>query len=200
MIYIRQIKFRIKKRNSNIDLENNKIIFPLISAHKSGGKWRFYHFDYEQMRNSIFTKELEQITEFEILLDFFNNENNSNINENLILSISIENSSSNLKKIYIAIIIILCIFLLSIIITVIKFFIFRRKLLLIQESQIQEAKAKSEKNKKLIEKFKKYELRPIIFNKKINFNNCETCSICCDNFIIGKRKMSITPCSYIFHQ
>ena len=198
--YKAKINFEIKKRNSNKNIENNKINFFLIFLYKSGGKWRFYHFDSEEIRNSIFTKELEQITDCEILLDFFSSENNnSNINENLILSISIENSSINLKKIYIAIIIVLIIILLLIIITIIAFFIFRKKLLLNQQRQIREAKAKLEKHKKLIEKFKKYELKPIIFNEKINFNNCDTCSICYEKFILGKSEISITPCSHIFH-
>ena len=52
------------------------------------------------MINSIFTKELEQINKSEILLDFFNKENESKIIENLILSISIENTSDNLKNLY----------------------------------------------------------------------------------------------------
>ena len=28
---------------------------------------------------------------------------------------------------------------------------------------------------------------------------CDTCSICYENFIIGKSDISITPCSHIFH-
>ena len=195
-----KINFELKKRNSNSNLENNNINFFLIFLYKSKGKWRFYNFDSEHLRNSIFSKELKEISELEILLDFFNSENNiTNTNENLILSITIEKSTDNLKKIYKAIIIVLCIFLLVIIITAITFIMFRKKLLLNQERQIRQEKAKSEKNKKLIEKFKKYELKPLIFNEKINFNNCDTCSICCENFIIGKSEVSITPCSHIFH-
>ena len=64
---------------------------------------------------------------------------------------------------------------------------------------MREEKRKLEKNKKLIEKFKQYELKPKIFNEKINFNNCDSCSICCENFTLGKSEVSITPCSHVFH-
>ena len=194
-----KINFEIKKRDSKRITENTKINFFLIFLYKSGGKWRFFHFDDEEMRKSIFKKELQQISEFEILLDFFYKENSIDINEHLILSISTEHSNNTLKKIYIAIILVLCIFLLVIIITAIIFFIFKRKLSLSQERQMREEKRKLEKNKKLIEKFKQYELKPKIFNEKINFNNCDSCSICCENFTLGKSEVSITPCSHVFH-
>ena len=194
-----KLNFEIKSRGMRVVTEDTKINFFLIFLYKSGGKWRFFYFDDNKMRKTPFIRDLNQITEFEILLDFFSEENNTDINENLILSIITENPSINLKKIYIAIIIVLCFFLLLLIITLILFFICRKRLLLAQEKKIREERAKLERKKKLIEKFKCYELRPKIYRDKKNFNNFDSCSICYENFISGKSEVSITPCFHAFH-
>ena len=65
--------------------------------------------------------------------------------------------------------------------------------------KIKEEQEKIEKKKKMLDDFLNNELKSKIFDKKLNFINCDSCSICCDNFIIGQSEVSITPCGHIFH-
>ena len=196
-----KINFEIRKANMGINLRNNsEINFFLIFLYKIENNWRFFNFKDDQLRNSSFTKLLDQISEIEILLDFFSlNNTNNKVYENLILSISIENSIENLKKMYKIIIIILSILLFIIIILIIIFIYIQRKLVLEQERKIKEEAKKKEKQKKMLEDFLKNELKPQIYEEKININDYNSCTICCENFIIGQSEVSITPCFHLFH-
>ena len=58
---------------------------------------------------------------------------------------------------------------------------------------------KNNEKKELSEKFLKNELASQTFNDKINLNDCDMCTICCDKFVIGESQVSVTPCSHVFH-
>ena len=196
-----KINFEIRKSSMGIYEEKNaEINFFLIFLYKSENNWRFFNFRDDQIRNSSFTKLLDQISEIEILLDFFSlNDTNSRIHENLILSISMENPSENLKKIYKVVIIILSIILLIIIILIIIFVYIQRKIVLERVRKIREEAKKKQKLKLMLDNFLKNELKSQIFDEKININDYNSCTICCENFIIGQSEVSITPCLHLFH-
>ena len=43
------------------------------------------------------------------------------------------------------------------------------------------------------------ELKPQLFNEKINLNDNDMCTICCEKFVLGVSEVSVTPCSHVFH-
>ena len=86
----------------NIEIKNqesSEIRFFLILIYKMGQNWRFFRFDDIQLRDGGFSRVLDQISEFQILLDFFSTNISEEISEYLVLSISTENPSENLKLI-----------------------------------------------------------------------------------------------------
>ena len=194
-----KINFKIINNDKGFNNGISKINFFLIFLYKIKEDWRFFNLNDTQIRNSPLTKPLNEISEFEILLDFFpDNTSNSN-NESFIISIITENPSKSLQKIYIALIIIFIIFLVIIIGLAVLSFYVRSRLRKEQERKIKEEQEKIEKKKKMLDDFLNNELKSKIFDKKLNFINCDSCSICCDNFIIGQSEVSITPCGHIFH-
>lgn len=199
---IDKAKINFKIINDNDNGFNNgisKINFFLIFLYKIKEDWRFFNLNDTQIRNSPLTKPLNEISEFEILLDFFPDSTSNSNNESFIISIITENPSKSLQKIYIALIIIFIIFLVIIIGLAVLYFYVRSRLRKEQERKIKEEQEKIEKKKKMLDDFLNNELKSKIFDKKLNFINCDSCSICCDNFIIGQSEVSITPCGHIFH-
>ena len=67
------------------------------------------------------------------------------------------------------------------------------------ENERIEKEKKIENNKKILEKLLENELKAKIYDKNLVINDCESCSICIENFECGKSEISITPCKHIFH-
>ena len=186
----------------NIEIKNSvksQIKFFIMFIYKTGNSWRFFRYNDTQIRNSSFTRVLDKISEFQILLDFFSLDTTEEINEYLSLSISTDNPSEKMKVIYIVIIVILCFFLLLVIALVILYYYLRRKMILEQERRIEEQEEKNREQKRLVEDFLKNDLKKEIFNEKTKINDCDSCTICCDEFIVGQSEVSITPCFHVFH-
>ena len=197
-----KINFEIRQPYMGLESRNKtEIKFFLIFLYKSDDNWRFFNFRDDQLRNTSFTRLLDQISEIEILLDFFslNDTDNNKVYENFILSISMENPSENLKKIYKVVIIILSVVLLLIIIFIIIFVYIQRKIVLERVRKLKEEARKKERLQKMLDNFLKNELKPQIFDNKININDCDLCTICCENFVMGQSEVSITPCLHLFH-
>ena len=186
----------------NIEIKNqesSEIRFFLILIYKMGQNWRFFRFDDIQLRDGGFSRVLDQISEFQILLDFFSTNISEEISEYLVLSISTENPSENLKLIYIVIIVVLSFFILIVIVLIVLYYCLKRKMARDQERRIKEEEEKNNEQKKLIEEFLRTELKSQKYNEKINFNDCDSCTICCENFIAEQSEVSITPCSHVSH-
>jgi len=190
-----QAKINIEIKNS----EKSQIKFFIMFIYKTGNSWRFFRYNDTQIRNSSFTRVLDKISEFQILLDFFSLDTTEEINEYLRLSISTDNPSEKMKVIYIVIIVILCFFLLLVIALVILYYYLRRKMILEQERRIEEQEEKNREQKRLVEDFLKNDLKKEIFNERTKINDCDSCTICCDEFIVGQSEVSITPCFHVFH-
>ena len=190
-----QAKINIELKNS----EKSQIKFFIMFIYKTGNSWRFFRYNDTQIRNSSFTRVLDKISEFQILLDFFSLDTTEEINEYLSLSISTDNPSEKMKVIYIVIIVILCFFLLLVIALVILYYYLRRKMILEQERRIEEQEEKNREQKRLVEDFLKNDLKKEIFNERTKINDCDSCTICCDEFIVGQSEVSITPCFHVFH-
>ena len=190
-----QAKINIEIKNS----EKSQIKFFIMFIYKTGNSWRFFRYNDTQIRNSSFTRVLDKISEFQILLDFFSLDTTEEINEYLSLSISTDNPSEKMKVIYIVIIVILCFFALLVIVLVILYYYLRRKMILEQERRIEEQEEKNREQKRLVEDFLKNDLKKEIFNERTKINDCDSCTICCDEFIVGQSEVSITPCFHVFH-
>ena len=190
-----QAKINFEVKNS----EKSQIKFFIMFIYKSGNSWRFFRYNDTQLRNSSFTRVLDKISEFQILLDFFSIDTTEEINEYLVLSISTDNPSEKMKVIYIIIIVILCFFILLVIGLVILYFCLKRKMILEQERRVREEEEKNNEQKRLVEDFLKNDLKKEIFSERININDCDSCTICCENFIAGQSEVSITPCLHVFH-
>jgi len=190
-----QAKINIEIKNS----EKSQIKFFIMFIYKTGNSWRFFRYNDTQIRNSSFTRVLDKISEFQILLDFFSLDTTEEINEYLSLSISTDNPSEKMKVIYIVIIVILCFFLLLVIVLVILYYYLRRKMILEQERRIEEQEEKNREQKRLVEDFLKNDLKKEIFNERTKINDCDSCTICCEDFIVGQSEVSITPCFHVFH-
>ena len=190
-----QAKINFEVKNS----EKSQIKFFIMFIYKSGNSWRFFRYNDTQLRNSSFTRVLDKISEFQILLDFFSIDTTEEINEYLVLSISTDNPSEKMKVIYIIIIVILCFFILLVIGLVILYFCLKRKMILEQERRVREEEERNNEQKRLVEDFLKNDLIKEIFSERINVNDCDSCTICCENFIAGQSEVSITPCFHVFH-
>ena len=190
-----QAKINIEIKNS----EKSQIKFFIMFIYKTGNSWRFFRYNDTQIRNSSFTRVLDKISEFQILLDFFSLDTIEEINEYLRLSISTDNPSEKMKVIYIVIIVILCFFAFLVIALVILYYYLRRKMILEQERRIEEQEEKNREQKRLVEDFLKNDLKKEIFNERTKINDCDSCTICCDEFIVGQSEVSITPCFHVFH-
>ena len=68
-----------------------------------------------------------------------------------------------------------------------------------RENEIIENEKKKKENEEKIKNLLSNSLKPILFNKDINANDCNNCTICIESFEIGKSEISITPCNHIFH-
>ena len=190
-----KINLEIKR----INRANSLINFFLLFIYKTEKNWLFFRFNDNQLRSSGFSKVLDQISEVHILIDFSGINTPGEISESLVLSITTQNPSENLRKIYIVIIIFLCFFILVIIALFVVYYCLKKKMRREQERRIFEEREKIEKDKKMVEDFLKKNLSPQIFSEKLNINDCDSCTICCENFIIGQSEVSITPCSHVFH-
>ena len=190
-----KITLEISKKNSG----NLGISFFLLFIYQSDGYWRFFRFTDDQLRSASFSRVLDQISEIEILIDFYGIDTPGQISESLVMSITTDNPSENMRVIYIVIIVILCVFVLVVIALFVIYYCLKKKMRAEEERRIIEEQEKNEKDKKLVEEFMKSELSSQVFSEKININDCDSCTICCENFIVGESQVSITPCSHVFH-
>ena len=72
-------------------------------------------------------------------------------------------------------------------------------MILEQERRIEEQEEKNREQKRLVEDFLKNDLKKEIFNERTKINDCDSCTICCEDFIVGQSEVSITPCFHVFH-
>ena len=196
-------KIHLEIKNQNSD-KNKKIKFDLFMIYKMGSSLRFANLTDDDIRYIGLNRSLSQIAEMEILIDFKNDFNNGiSIEEFLIINILTDNPSKKTRLIYI-IVIIICAFLFLLIIILIILYIFLKRKMEneyrqnIDNERIEKEK-KIENNKKIIDKLLENELKEKIYNKDLIINDCETCSICLENFECEKSQISITPCKHIFH-
>ena len=194
-----QAKLNIEIRSQVANVPNDsQLKFDIIIIYNSYGEYRLNTLSDESIRGKYYSRFLDKLSDIEILIDFYNNSTNS-ILETLIIDIETDNPSEKVKIIYLAIIIILAFFILVIIALIIVYFFLKRKIMREREQIAFEEEEKNRHNKKLIENFLKDELKIQTFSDKIKLNDCDTCTICFDNFVIGESKVSITPCLHVFH-
>ena len=180
-------------------VRNSKLEFSLIYLYNSNNKWQFSQLTEKNFKNELFSRSLSKVLEFEILIDFNNNNTDFENDEYLIISIETDNPSKKLRIIYIVIIVLVCFFFLVVIGLIILYFILKKKLIQERERNIREEKELREKTIQKVELFLQNELKPLTFINELNIHGCDSCSICCDSFIIGTSQVSITPCLHIFH-
>ena len=193
-----RINLEIKKINEGIDKTDFNFEFFII--YHSNGKLSFDHFSDMEIRNKSFSKGLDKISKIEIMFDYFTiNKTPEPINEYFVISFNTDNPSDKLRIIYLIVIILLCFFILIIIVLIIVYFLLKKKIEDEQERRIKEEEEKNKEKKRRVIEFIKNDLKSQLFSEKININDCDTCTICCDNFIIGQSQVSITPCLHVFH-
>lgn len=197
-----KLHLEIKKLADTID-ESEKIKFNIYLIYETEKSIKFSNFTDNNLRNNQMNRTLDGISNLEILIDFKHDINHAiSIKEYLEINIITENPSLK-NKIIIIIISVICGFLLlSIIVLIIIYILIKRKMANHYRDNGEEEREKEEKfknNKELIEKLYKTILKAKIYNKELLVNNCENCSICTDNFEIGKSEVMITPCKHIFH-
>ena len=141
---------------------------------------------------------MDKLSEIQIYINFLN-KNSPTVLETLKIDIETDNPSEKIRLIYIIIIIILAFFILVIIGLIVIYYLLKRKVLRDRQRMIMEEEKKKNEKKELTEKFLKNELTSQIFNDKINLNDCDMCTICCDKFVLGESQVSVTPCSHVFH-
>jgi len=178
--------------------DDSKIKFDILLIYNLLGQYYLKTYSDESIRQNQFSKILDKLSEIEIFINFHNN-NTENVLESLQIDITTDNPSEKIKIIYIVIIIILAFFILVIIGLIIIYYLLKRKVIRDRERIIMEEEKKKNEKKQLTEKFLKNELTSQIFSDKINLNDCDMCTICCDKFVIGESQVSVTPCSHVFH-
>ena len=179
---------------------NNQIKFNIIFLYYYNKKDTVIYdtISDDKIRKNKFIKALDGISQLQILINF-NKDNAATIIESLIISIETDNPSEKIRKIYIAIIVIISVLLLGIIVLIVVYIIIKRKMIRERELARSEEELKKEKNKKLAINFLNDELKSQLFNDKINLNDCDMCTICCEKFVINESEVSVTPCAHVFH-
>ena len=196
---IAKLHFELKNTEYNQTIE-----FVLFMIYKMEKSIRFLNLTDKDMRNKKLNKTLTKISEFALLIDFKKNNNNNLIEqEYLEITLITENPSKQSRIIFI-IILTICIFLLVLIMILITLYFCIRKRMEIRyremrENEIIENEKKKKENEEKIKNLLSNSLKPILFNKDINANDCNNCTICIESFEIGKSEISITPCNHIFH-
>lgn len=193
-----KLHLEIVKINSG----NKKIKFDLFMIYKIGDSLRFANLNDENLRDNVMNKSLDKISEIELLIDFNNDE--YSVDEYLEISILTENPSKKTKIIYIVVLIICGFLIILIVILIILYICIKRKMENRFRDSIDENIEKEKKiaeNKKKIDILYETSLQPQIFTNELLNQNCDNsiCSICTDNFEIGKSEVMITPCKHIFH-
>ena len=196
-------KIHLEIKNANPD-KNKQIKFNLYMIYEMSKSLKFANLTDNDIRYSNINRTLNQISEMEILIDFTNDINNEiSIEEVLLISILTDNPSKKTRLIYIIVIIICAILFLLIIILIILYIFLKRKMEIEYRQSIDneriEKEKKKENNKKILDKLLENELKAKIYTKDLVLNDCESCSICIENFESGKSEISITPCKHIFH-
>ena len=178
----------------------NRIKFNIIMLYyyKNKDSASYEKIGDEKIRDNKITKILDGLTQIQILINF-NKNNEDTILESLIISIETDNPSEKMRIIYIVIIVIISLLVLAIILLIVIYFLLKRKMIRERERARLEEEEKKEKNKKLINNFLNEELKSQLFNDKINLNDCDMCTICCENFVINESVVSVTPCLHVFH-
>ena len=178
----------------------NRIKFNIIMLYyyKNKDSASYEKISDEKIRDNKITKILDGLTQIQILINF-NKNNEDTIIESLIISIETDNPSEKMRIIYIVIIVIISLLVLAIILLIVVYFLLKRKMIRERERARLEEEEKKEKNKKLINNFLNEELKSQLFNDKINLNDCDMCTICCENFVINESVVSVTPCLHVFH-
>ena len=183
---------------------NQTIEFVLYMIYKMGNSIRFLNLTDKDMRNRKLNRTLTKISEFVLLIDFKNNNNNNLIEQEYLEITLITDNPSKKSRIIFIIILTICIFLLALIIVlIILYFCIKKRMETryreIRENEIIENEKKKKENEEKIKNLLSNSLKPILFNKDINANDCTNCTICIESFEIGKSEISITPCNHIFH-
>ena len=192
-----QATLNIKTENSNVP-EESKIKFNILFIYTYLGQSYLKVYPDEDIRKNPINRLLDKLSEIQIFINFLKT-NTPNVLETLKIVIETDNPSEKIRLIYIIIIIILSFFILLIIGLIVIYYLLRRKVLRDRQRVIMEEEKKKNAQKELTEKFLKEELTSQIFNDKINLNDCDMCTICCDKFIFGESQVSVTPCSHVFH-
>ena len=196
-----QAKLFIEIQQKYKDLsENMKLKFDIIFlfTQKEEDTIRFDEVSDDILRGKSYNRFLDGFSEIEILINF-RNKDSDNIEEILIINIETLNPSEKLRLIYIIIISILCLFLFVVVALIVTYFFLKRRMMRERERMIYEEEEKKEMKKKLIQNFLMEELKPQLFNEKINLNDNDMCTICCEKFVLGVSEVSVTPCSHVFH-
>lgn len=191
------LNIKINQKSSNVP-EDSKIRFDILLIYNLLGEYYLKTYTDDSIRQSKFSKILDRLSEIEILINFHNN-NTASVLESLQIDIETDNPSEKIRLIYLIIIIILCFFILVIIVLIVIYYFLKRRIIRDRERIIMEEEKKNNEKKELSEKFLKNELASQTFNDKINLNDCDMCTICCDKFVIGESQVSVTPCSHVFH-
>ena len=196
-------KVHLEIKNACPD-KNKQIKFNLYMIYEMGKTLKFANLTDNDIRYNDMNRSLNQISEMEILIDFTNDINNDiSIEEVLLISILTDNPSKKTRLIYIIVIIICAILFLLIIVLIILYIFLKRKMEYEYRQSIDneriEKEKKIENNKKILNKLLENELKAKIYTKDLAINDCESCSICIENFECGKSEISITPCKHIFH-
>ena len=199
-----KLHIEIKNPSSDINKQLKFDLFMIYQMDKNGKTLKFANLTDNNIRPINMNRSLNQIVEMDILIDFKNDINNEiSIEEVLVISILTDNPSKKTRLIYIVVIII-CAFLFLLIVVLIILYIFLKRKMEeeyrqnIDNERIEKEK-KIENNKKIIDKLLENELKAKIYTKDLLINDCESCSICIENFEYGKTEVSITPCKHIFH-
>ena len=200
------LTLEIKNLNSDSDIyidQNKQLKFTLYMIYKTtANSLRFINLTDNGIRSFQYNRNLDKISELELLIDF-ENDISSSIEESLIISIITKNQSQKTRLIYIIILVICAILILLIIVLIILYVYIKRKMendyLQGIEQERREKEEKIKKNKELIQKLFEGNLKGKIFDQKIKAIGCETCTICIEELKIGESIVSITPCNHIFH-
>ena len=191
------LSIKINAGNSNVP-ENSKIKFDILFIYTYLGQPYLKIYTDESIRKSPLNRLLDKLSEIQIYINFLNKDSPA-VLETLKIDIETDNPSEKIRLIYIIIIIILAFFILVIIGLIVIYYLLKRKVLRDRQRMIMEEEKKKNEKKELTEKFLKNELTSQIFNDKINLNDCDMCTICCDKFVLGESQVSVTPCSHVFH-
>ena len=196
-----QAKLSFEIKNSK---QNKRISFRLFLIYQTGDNVRFLELGDDKLRGGPLEKKLDSISSLDLLIDFKNNYGKNLIDgESLEITLITSNPSKQTRIIILVITIICIVLIILIIVLIILYFVIKKRMeTRYRENLENEAKEKQkelERKKKLVKDLLEGCLKPVLFTKNTSINDCISCTICIDDFEIGKSQISITPCNHIFH-